>query len=134
MIYMCVYFFYEFIFFFFKKKKKIFFFFFKKKKNILMLSGIGPKNNLKENGIKVRKDLPIGHNLWDHPICFFTAKVSVPNSTSASRMYYWNSGFVLGIFHKGNTEGKIPSKEEFLDERPDMQLYGRLVEKSPKCY
>ncbi|RIA83811.1 GMC oxidoreductase [Glomus cerebriforme] len=90
---------------------------------ILMLSGIGPKNNLEEYNIKVRKELPVGHNLLDHPSCSVTAKVSVPNSTSTSQLHYWSNGFEVGIFHKGNIEGKIPSQEEFLDERPDIQSY-----------
>ncbi len=91
-----------------------------------MLSGIGSKNNLEANDIKVRKELPVGHNLWDHPLCSITAKVSAPNST-VSKLYYWSSGIELGIFHKGNVEGKIPSQKEFLDERPDMQLCGKLI-------
>lgn len=33
---------------------------------LLMLSGIGPKNHLKTHGIECVNDLPIGQNLRDH--------------------------------------------------------------------
>ena len=91
-----------------------------------MLSGIGPKDNLEANNIKVRKELPIGYNLLDHPFCEITAKVSVPNSTRVSKSH-WSSGLEFAIFHKGNIEGKIPSQKEFLDEHPDMQVHGKLT-------
>ncbi|CAG8732358.1 15675_t:CDS:2, partial [Acaulospora morrowiae] len=90
---------------------------------ILMLSGIGPKENLEANNIKVRKELPVGRNLWDHPLCFLSGKVKNPGMESVPRLHTWSSGLEIGIFHKGNVEGKLPSKEDFLDERPDMQLY-----------
>ncbi|CAG8586115.1 1502_t:CDS:2 [Funneliformis caledonium] len=90
---------------------------------VLMLSGIGPKNNLKACNIKVRKELPVGRNLLDHPICYMTGNVSIPNGTDVSRIHSWCSGIKLGINYKGNVEGKIPSKEDFLDERPDFQTY-----------
>lgn len=34
---------------------------------LLMLSGVGPGEHLKERGIEVRRDLPVGRNLQDHP-------------------------------------------------------------------
>ncbi|GBC06446.1 hypothetical protein RclHR1_06830014 [Rhizophagus clarus] len=89
---------------------------------ILMLSGIGPKNNLEENNIKVRKELPVGRNLLDHPGCSINAKV-VPNSTSTSRMDYSSCGLELGMFYKGDINGKIPSQKNFLDKRPDIQFF-----------
>ena len=94
-----------------------------------MLFGIGPKNNLKENGIKFHKKLPIRHNLWDHSLCLLTGKVSIPNSTSVSQMDYWNSELELAIIHKGNVKGKILNKEELLDKCSDMQLYDKFIEK-----
>ncbi|CAI2172464.1 18842_t:CDS:2 [Funneliformis geosporum] len=90
---------------------------------ILMLSGIGPKNNLEANNIKVRKELPVGRNLQDHPVCTVTGKISIPNNASISQFNSWCNGFKLGIFHKGNVKGKFPSREEFLNENPDIQVY-----------
>jgi choline dehydrogenase-like flavoprotein len=38
---------------------------------LLMLSGIGPGDRLREHGIDVRVDLPgVGDNLWDHPLIY----------------------------------------------------------------
>jgi len=49
---------------------------------LLMLSGIGPKDHLAEFGIDLKKDLPgVGQNLRDHPIAFvlFDSNISNPD-------------------------------------------------------
>ncbi|CAG8725768.1 12909_t:CDS:2, partial [Acaulospora morrowiae] len=89
---------------------------------LLMLSGIGPRNSLEREKIIIRKELPVGKNLWDHPLGMITVKIGVPNSTLKSRINYWTNGPELAIFHKANNEGRVPTKDELLNGRPDMQI------------
>ncbi|CAG8478120.1 7206_t:CDS:2 [Scutellospora calospora] len=83
---------------------------------ILMISGVGPKENLEANNIKIRRELPVGRNLMDHPSCSISAK-----STKGS-IHHLSSGGEIVIIHKANVEGKIPCKENFFDENPDCQI------------
>lgn len=43
---------------------------------ILMLSGVGPKQHLEDHGIEVIKNLKVGHNLQDHLIYWFYSSLS----------------------------------------------------------
>ena len=47
---------------------------------ILMLSGVGPKNHLKDLGIEVVADLPVGENLQDHMMLMMLTKIDFPYS------------------------------------------------------
>ena len=47
-----------------------------KSPHLLMLSGIGPKEQLAEFGVPLARDLPgVGKNLWNHPIAGITFRV-----------------------------------------------------------
>lgn len=49
--------------------------------HLLMLSGIGPADHLREHGIEVVHDLPgVGQNLHDQPACLIVVKTKEPRS------------------------------------------------------
>ncbi|KAJ8717617.1 hypothetical protein PYW07_005547 [Mythimna separata] len=58
-----------------------------KSPHLLMLSGIGPKDHLKEKGIKVISDLPVGQNFHDHPTCIVLHKMQEATPISPSNPY-----------------------------------------------
>ncbi|XP_014294780.1 L-sorbose 1-dehydrogenase [Halyomorpha halys] len=49
---------------------------------LLMLSGIGPKEELEKHGIPVKRNLPVGKLLWDHPLISFFFEISNANTFS----------------------------------------------------
>ncbi|KAF2892885.1 hypothetical protein ILUMI_13290 [Ignelater luminosus] len=55
---------------------------------ILMLSGIGPKNDLEKLGIPVVQDLPVGSTLYDHvmfPALVFSTNISTDNEPTLEK-------------------------------------------------
>ena len=97
---------------------------------ILMLSGIGPKQHLESLGIPVVADLPVGQNLQDHFHVMLTTQINKPYSrtpsnidTMWSRLRYWL--FKDGPLAITGAEGSAffhldPSKEN--TSYPDIQF------------
>lgn len=52
---------------------------------LLMVSGIGPPDQLKRNNIEVKKDLPgVGQNMWDHVLFGSSRRVKVQTASASA--------------------------------------------------
>ncbi|XP_052804567.1 glucose dehydrogenase [FAD, quinone]-like [Mya arenaria] len=51
---------------------------------ILMLSGVGPKEQIKSFNIPIQADLPVGQNLQDHQVVFLLTNINRPLSITQS--------------------------------------------------
>jgi len=68
---------------------------------LLMVSGVGPSDMLKEHGIKVVADRPgVGQNMWDHPFFAPTYRVQVDTATNVANDILYDAGSVVGEFLK----------------------------------
>ncbi|KAJ5670154.1 uncharacterized protein N7477_005517 [Penicillium maclennaniae] len=69
---------------------------------LLMVSGVGPSDELQELGIDVVADLPgVGQNMWDHPFFAPTYRVQVDTLTKfANNLVYAAESVVGGLFAK----------------------------------
>ncbi|KAL4745051.1 hypothetical protein BDW72DRAFT_199018 [Aspergillus terricola var. indicus] len=62
---------------------------------LLMVSGVGPAEQLTEHGIEVISDLQVGQNMWDHPFFALSYRVNVETLTRvANDLLYLGSTFL----------------------------------------
>ena len=106
-----------------------------------MVSGIGPKQELKNHNIKQVLDLPIGQNLQDHPIVPLFVRVGKPDGqmtmnaldflnplnmlefySSGTGPFASNSMGVVGVMHTSrNKKQKRPGNYS------DFQSHSKLL-------
>ncbi|KAK6190341.1 hypothetical protein SNE40_002231 [Patella caerulea] len=98
---------------------------------ILMLSGIGPKEHLKSHGIPVVADLPVGDNLQDH-VCFvsyYKTKDLVFNSPNKTDSLWTHIQYLTTKSGVLATPGGVESLA-FIStdskslEYPDLEIHG----------
>ena len=91
---------------------------------LLMLSGIGPAEELAPLGIAVREDLPVGHNLQDH--CM--AQLNYTTDERALFGAFTPENFaLLEKEGRGPLSSNIPEAGGFFRTRPDLPGAGRRV-------
>ncbi|KDR06741.1 hypothetical protein L798_03735, partial [Zootermopsis nevadensis] len=102
---------------------------------VLMLSGIGPEEHLKEFGIDVIKDLKVGENLQDHLIflgsVYNIRKSGKSQSSSlsfldASYEYLTRRSGPLAT-HNGNTVTGFIRTKFSSNERPDIEIFCFII-------
>lgn len=100
---------------------------------LLMLSGIGPKEHLDQIGIKTLADLPVGYNLMDHVALGGMTFLTMPNTTLISDRIVNDPKFMYQFMTYHDGVYSIPGGTEALafvdlknpkdpDGYPDLEL------------
>jgi choline dehydrogenase len=94
---------------------------------ILMLSGIGPAGHLREHGIEVRADLPVGDNLHDH--MFVPMTYVMKSARNRGTTPYFASGLIKETVRGGTWMGRSVFeavgfvRSSQAGEIPDLQIH-----------
>lgn len=80
---------------------------------ILMLSGIGPRDNLESLSIPIIQELNVGYNLQDH-VCVNGLEFLVSKPVSISETYVQNPAYILDYIFNGSGPYTIPGGAEGL--------------------
>ncbi|KAL8994613.1 MAG: hypothetical protein Q9169_005457 [Polycauliona sp. 2 TL-2023] len=86
---------------------------------LLMVSGIGPQDQLERNNIEVKKDLPgVGQNMWDHVLFGISRRVNVLTASASANspvlaaglaeLFRTNGSGPLAAFGAGNPQTVDP--------------------------
>lgn len=104
---------------------------------LLMLSGIGPKDHLKELGIQVIKDLPVGENMWDHitfegPAITFNGNLKEYTIKEQVQQYLNGNGYLTTL--AGVQDIGFTSLYWDRSDQPDIEHLFRVMRASKKPY
>lgn len=81
---------------------------------ILMLSGIGPRMDLENIGIKVIEDLPVGTHLKDHQLVILPSSISKPYGMTKDRIMNWWNQMQYDWLKTGPLSGTLIDGSAFL--------------------
>ncbi|XP_069103977.1 glucose dehydrogenase [FAD, quinone]-like isoform X2 [Argopecten irradians] len=89
---------------------------------ILMLSGVGPKAHLKELGIPLVADLPVGSVLRDHMMFFVKANIEKPVSYTIAKVFTPINWIKYYLFGTGLlTSSAAIESQAFIKTEPDRK-------------